>query len=293
VTGTKKGNGINLPNATPEDGYPAGDGPAWVSEALGAPGCLDDVTRFYSDDGEEAALVLRFANGREQVFRPARMVTGRRLTDTLGALGFPVPYYSAPQLASIGQALGRIADRKQEQQEDDSGADLRSAVAAWLAACLEKRHVFVLRGRAGRDVRAAIEYVRSNRSGLLVPLIVEPTRETLGAWTVPLRAAIRDQLGTVADGVIGLQLKRSGLVRERVAARPVGEGRRTHEMPLWVVYNGWQGVEVPIPHQDWDSGPFKPTPLEGVVDPPSRARPGARTHPIRTERSTTPNAEGG
>jgi hypothetical protein len=114
----KKSDGINLPNAVPEDGYPAGDGPAWISHAFGAPSCLEDVTRFYSDDGEETALVLRFANGREQVFRPARLVTTRRLSEVLGALGFPVPYYSPPQLARLGQAIGRVADRHQAQEED-------------------------------------------------------------------------------------------------------------------------------------------------------------------------------
>ena len=288
----KKSGGVALPNTVPEDGYPAGDGPAWISHAFGAPGCLEDVTRYYSDEGDETALVLRFANGREQVFRPARLVTTRRLSEVLGALGFSVPYYSPPQLARLGQAIGRVADHHQAQEEDSSSDDLCSLVADWAATCVAQKPVYLLRGRAGKDVRAAIEFVRAHRSGLLVPLVVEPERKTLAAWTVPVRAAIRDQFGTVSDGTIGLQLKRAGLVRERLAARPVRPGARTHELPLWVLYNGWQGIRAPITRQDSGSGPFRAPPLESVGDL-QRVRARARTHMTRSERSTTPNAEGG
>jgi hypothetical protein len=285
----KRDEKVRLPGAVTEEGYPDGYGPAWVSEALGVPGCLADVTRYLSDDGEETALVLRFSNKREQIFRPARLVTTRRLTETLGALGFPVPYYQPPQLALLGQALGRIADRAQLQEEESSFIDLCSVVSSWAMDCLEQKPAFALRGRAGRDVRAAIEHVRINRTGTLAPLIFEPDRNVLLAWTAPLREAIRDQLGSTGDGVIGVALQRGGLVRERIAARPVGERKTTHEMPVWVVYNGWMGVELANPHGDWDCGPFKATPLESVRDL-LHARAGGRTHTVRNERSTTPNA---
>jgi hypothetical protein len=289
----KKNDGVNLPNAVPEDGYPAGDGPAWISHALGAPGCLEDVERFYSDDGEEAALVLRFANGREQVFRPARIVTTRRLSEVLGALGFPVPYYSPPQLARLGQAIGRVADRHQAQDEDSIAVEYASLVAGWAVDCLRSNVAFVLRGRKGRDVRAAIEHVHRGyvAGSPTVPSIVEPERKVLLAWTVPVRRVIRDRLGTASDGAIGLQLRRAGLARERLAARPVDARRRTHELPVWALSNGWQAVMVRMSLCDGKSGPLSLPPLESVPDL-QRVRAGARTHMPRSERSATPNAEG-
>jgi hypothetical protein len=288
MTRRKKDDGVHLPAARPEDDYPDGDGPAWISEALGAPGCLADVVRYLSDDGEETALVLRFTNGREQIFRPARLVTTRRLTETLGALGFPVPYYQPPQLALLGQAIGRVADRATAQEEESSCADLCSLVGSWAVACLRSEASFVLCGRDGTDVRAAIEHIRSNVRGATAPLIVEPARGLLLAWTVPVRAVIRERLGTMSDGVIGLQLRRGGLVRERLAARPIGDRKRTHEMPVWALYNGWQGVELEMPDGDGVSGQLKLAPLESVGDL-QHARARGRAHTTRSERSTTPN----
>jgi hypothetical protein len=54
------------------------------------------------------------------------MVTTRRLAETLGALGFPVPYYQPPQLAKLGQAIGRVADRDREEEDQSSAADMLS-----------------------------------------------------------------------------------------------------------------------------------------------------------------------
>jgi len=259
--------GVKLPSPVEENGYPDGDGPAWISEALGAPGCLDGVARHLSDDGEETALVLRFANGREQIIRPARLVTTRRLTETLGALGFPLPYYSPPQLAKLGQAIGRVADRDLTQLQERSHEVIASVVASWLAACAKAHTAYVVAGRAGVDVRAAIEHVRCGVVGgdPRVPLIVEPGRtvETPGgglvegallAWRAPAAMAVRDRLGTKSDGTIGLALTESGLRRERLAARAAGGERSPHELPVWVVYNGWQGVEVVMPDGARESG---------------------------------------
>jgi hypothetical protein len=264
VTKRKTGESkVELPDFVPEDGYPAGDGPAWISEALGATGCLDGVTRYLTDDGEETSLVLHFANGRELVIRPARLVTTRRLTETLGALGFPIKYYSPPQLALLGQAIGRVADKAIEQQQERTYTDLVSLVATWLGDCLRSELVYLLNGRDGDDVRAAISYVRAGYVGgkLAVPLILEPSRQALLAWTVPVTRLIRERLGTKSDGDISEALKRGELVRERLAARPAVGERRTHEMPVWVLYNGWQGVEVQIPADCSKNGPVGLCPL--------------------------------
>ena len=258
---------MKLPLVVEEDGYPDGDGPAWVSEALGAAGCLEGVTRHLSDDGEETAITLRFRNGRRLIIRPARKVMTRWLAETLGALGFPVPYYSPPQLARLGHAIGRIADRDLEQAQERSHEAIASVVANWLEGCARAHNAYVLTGRAGVDVRAAIEHVRRGLVGgdPRVPLIVEPGREVAGvdgepvtgallAWTAPATMAIRDRLGTKSDGDIGVALGESGLRRERLAARPASGQRLTPELPVWVVYNGWQGVEAVMPDGAGDSG---------------------------------------
>ena len=285
----KADDSVHLPPPHVEPDYPSGDGPAWISDAFGAPGCLVGVKRYLSDDGEETALVLLFANGREQLIRPARLVTTRRLTETLGALGFPVPYYQPPQLARLGQAIGRVADRDRAEQEQSSAADMLSLVASWVTASLRTEQTFPLLGRDGVDVRAAIEHVRRRTSGHQSPLIIEPSRKLLLAWTVPIRGAIRERLGSASDGTIGLQLQRGGLVRERLAARPVGGERKTHELPVWALYNGWQGVEVDFSLYSSDSATDGPAPLESVGDL-LRTRAYGRTCAIDTERSTTPNA---
>ena len=258
-----KDNGVHLPAPVAEDGYPAGDGPAWISEALGAPGCLADVTRVMSDDGEETALVLHFTNGKVQVFRPARVVTARRLSETLGALGFPVPYYQPPQLSRLGQAIGRVADRALVQEEQRSWESRVSYLAFWMAECLRSRPSYVLRGRAGVDVRAAIEHVRSgyDRERGLGPVVVEPSRGVLLVWSVPLIGTLREQFGTVSDGEAGVKLRLAELARERLAARPGPAQRGTQEIPVWVVYNGWQGVEVEMPDGQRESGAVTLCPL--------------------------------
>ena len=257
---TRSTGGVVLPKPVAEDGYPNGDGPGWISEALGESGCLGGVTRHLSDDGEETAVVLRFANGRQQIFRPARLVTTRRLAETLGALGYPVPYYSPTQLALLGQAIGRVADRDLAELQERSHEAVASVVASWLEGCTGAHNVYVLTGRAGADVRAAIEHVRRGLVGgdPRVPLIVEPDRRVeapdgeladgaLLAWTAPAAMAIRDRLGTRSDGDIGVALRESGLRRERLAARPAPGRQSGPELPVWVVYNGWQGVEVVMP----------------------------------------------
>ena len=260
---TRKKDEIRLPLPVHEVGYPAGDGPAWISEALGVPGCLDTVIRHLSDDGEETSLVLRFGSGREAVFRPARLVTTRRLSETLGALGFPVPYYQPPQLAKLGQAIGRVADRTQQEEQERSYTQMASLVATWAADCLKSNQGYLLKGRKGIDVRAAIEHVRKGYVGsvLGVPLIFEPQRNVVLVWTVPVTRLIRDRLGTKSDGDIGLALRRAGLTRERLAARPAMSDRRTIEMPVWVVPNGWQGVDVANADQHRQSGPLTLCPL--------------------------------
>jgi hypothetical protein len=259
----KKDEGVRLPASVREDEYPAGDGPLWISEALGVPGCLADVSRFLSDDGEETALVLHFTNGKMQVFRPARLVTTRRLPETLGALGFPVPYYQPPQLALLGQAIGRVADRALVQDQQRSWESRVSFLASWAMDCLHSRPSYLLRGRAGVDVRAAIEYVRGGfvRESALVPLIVEPDRKVLLAWTVAVTAAIRDRFGTVSDGDLGVNLRLAELTHERLAARPGAAERGTHELPVWALYNGWQGVEVKMPDEQRESGAVSLCPL--------------------------------
>ena len=100
---------VHLPGYVPEDDWPTGDGPRWIAEAIGAKtGTPIAATSYLSDDGEEMAIVLRVGD-REILFRPARLIVTRRLAEVLGGLGFPVPYYAPPQVALLGQAIGRLA----------------------------------------------------------------------------------------------------------------------------------------------------------------------------------------
>lgn len=248
----RKTSGPTLPDPVPEDGYVNGDGPAWISKALGVPGCLASVTRFLSDNGEETALVLRFHNGTRQMIKPARLIGTRRLPEQLGALGFPVPYYSPPDLARLGQAIGRVADRQTERDEQASWETTVSFVGSWVRDCVKSNVNHVLVGRKGEDVRRAIEHVHTGyvKGVESVPVIYEPERQPVAAllvWTVPVIAVVRSRLGTTSDGDLGIMLKLAGLTRERLAARPAGTETRTHELPVWVVYNGWQGIEVQTP----------------------------------------------
>lgn len=286
----KRTEGVALPPYVPEPDYPGGDGPAWVSQAFGSPGCLSGVTRHLSDDGEVTALVLHFANGTDQLFRPARLVTTRRLAETLGALGFPIPYYQPPQLAALGQALGRIADSATDGSQESSGEEMLSVVANWAVQCLRAAEMTVLVGRSGADVRGAIEYVRHNTHGTMSALIGEPSRGVLLGWTVPIRTAIRDALGTAGDRDIGFHLRRGGLVRERLAARPGPGGGTTLEMPVWALYNGWQGVTVDFPLHSGDGGQDGGASLE-TVRTSYTCVPKAHTHIISNERSTTDGVE--
>lgn len=249
----KQSTAIPLPPLKMEDGYPHGDGPLWVSDAIGAPGALAWVRRYLSEDGEETALIMHFHNGVNLVVRPARKVTTRWLAETLGSLGFPMPYYQPQELSRLGQAIGRIADKlaneEREQQAESAAVEYAGIVAGWLADSLQTDVGYVLHGRDGCDVRAAIEHVRVGyvRGSWTAPLIFEPSRNVLLAWAVPVRAAVRERLGTVHDQAVGMNLRRAELERERLAARTVGDGKSTVELPVWVVPNGWQGVEIEIP----------------------------------------------
>jgi hypothetical protein len=279
--------GVTLPAYIKETDYPGGDGPEWVSAAIGTASCLRGVTRHLSDDGDETALVLHFANGRDQMFKPARLVTTRRLPETLGALGFPVPYYTPPDLAVLGQAIGRIADRARDSSEESAGADMVSVVVQWVKNCLSRSVPFELTGREGADVRAAIEFAHKETFIGTCGLISEPKRKALLVWTVPPRTAIRQALGTAADGTITLYLTRAGLVRERLAARPGPGGWKNPDLPVWVLYNGWQGIYFDFPPYSRDSGANGGDPLGSVGDLYTHARPRAHMREIGTERSTT------
>lgn len=245
----KKADGLSLPAPIPEPAWPGGDGPTWVSAALGMPGVLLGVTRYRSDDAEATALVLHFTNGAELFFRPARLIVTRRLIENVSALGFPVPYYSPPQIQKIGQAIGRIADAGDNREEESITVEYASLVTSLIADCLISHSPFVLYGRAGRDVRAAILHVRDGiNENATVPLIVEPHRNVLLIWTMPVRAIIRDRFGTAHDAGISLQLQRAGLKRHRLAARPAkGGGGSNVEMPCWEVPNGWKGLDYEMP----------------------------------------------
>ena len=255
----KKSNAIPLPPLKVEEGYPHGDGPLWVSDAIGAPGSLAWVKRYLSEDGEAISLILHFHNGVNLVIQPARKVTTRWLAETLGALGFPMPYYQPQELARLGQAIGRIADKiaseEREQQAESAAVEYAGVVAGWLTDSMSTDLGYVLHGRDGRDVRAAIEHVRKGytHGSWTAPLIMEPSRDVLLAWSVPVRAAIRERFGTAHDHTVGMNLKRAGLERERVAARAVGAHKTTVELPVWVVPNGWQGVTVEIPDTNGES----------------------------------------
>jgi hypothetical protein len=285
--------GISLPSPIVGDDYPDGDGPQWISTAIGAPGSLTDVVRYIGDDTELTTLELRFANGKKQRIHPARRVGTRYLADTLGALGFPIPYYQLPQLALLGQAIGRVADRGRDLATDDLQDDTVSIVAGWLIACITKHAGYVLHGRAGADVRAAIEHVRRAKAGrgAPVPLVADTGRGTLLAWTSAAQTVIREHLGPTPYGTIGLALAAAGANRERLAARPGPGQRNTQEIPVYVLPNGWQGIEVEMPRPDWPKGPTRLRLLESVVDTYTHARANARASTNRTQRSTTPNGQ--
>ena len=249
---------VHLPGYVSEPGFADGDGPAWIAAAIGAtPGTTITARAYMADDGEHMALVLNIA-GRELMVRPARLVGTRWLAEILSACGFPVPYYSPPQLALLGQAIARLALRDHDAQEESMVDEFTSVVADWLGASLEDHHPAILTGRAGADVRAAISHVRGPLGGrwnlgleakaATAPLIVEPARGVLLAWRVPVAAHVRLRLGTAHDAVISLQLQRAGLARGRLDARPGPGQSGTIGLPVWETPNGWQGIEAPIPH---------------------------------------------
>lgn len=293
MTRAKKTDGVQLPGYVPEDGYPEGDGPAWVTAAIGgAAGAFTGASGYRSDNGDSASIVLHFSDGTDQLFHPARMIVTRRLAETLSALGFPVPYYGPPQLALLGQAIARIANRGVVAQETNSALEFCSVVAGWAINSLDAFPAYVLSGRKGPDVRAAIEHVRSHYVGRggPSPIVVEPARGVLLLWTTPVASVIREKLGTTHDALISTQLKRGGAERSRLAARPAGEHEKTVELPVWMVYNGWQGVDAGIPLPERGNDPSRENPLWTVRDHSHMRAQGAHAH-THNERSTTPNAE--
>ena len=166
-----------------------------------------------------------------------------------------------------------MPNRSRTEQEARTADAFSSVVGAWLADCLTENTAYLLAGRAGPDVRAAIKHVRAGRRLGTAPLIVEPERNVLLAWTVPVAAHVRDRLGSAHDATISTQLQRERLTRERLDARPGPDDRGTVGMPLWVVPNGWQGVEVEMPMETGNAAPG-PRSCPGGVRDPRHARAG-------------------
>jgi hypothetical protein len=238
-----------LPRRRAELGFPDGDGPQWVSRCLRA--ALADVDSYLSDEG--GYHVLKFENGRELVVRVEHVAT-RRIEHLMQGLGFKIPHYSDAQLGELGSAIARIGRRNLERATEDHRADLCSALEAWLADSLEQLPPFELTERTGVTIRAAIEHVRRNTlQRAPTPLIFEPDRNVLLVWTVPVRTMLRDRFGTLADATISLHLARSEIRREHLAARP-GPGQISNQkLPVFVLGNGWQGIEVDIGSYAGDS----------------------------------------
>ena len=258
MTRKKADEGVHLPNYVPQDGYPEGDGPLWIAQAIGASaGTPIGAAAYRSAEDENTAIVLTIGE-LALTFRPARLIVTRRLLDVLGSRGFPTPNYAQPQLLLLGQAIGRLAHQAQEQQEERAADELASLVGGWVSDCLRENVSYLLRGRAGADVRAAVSHVRNGytRGSRTAPLIYEPERDVLAIWSVPVRDLIRDRYGSMHDGDIGLQLQRGGATRERIDARPGPTDKGTVGIPLFVVPNGWQDVEVEKPDGDWECGPY-------------------------------------
>lgn len=271
---------VALPAYIVEPGFPVGDGPRWIADAVGAvPGTPVQAVAYHGTTADETAIALHIG-GVEVVFRPARLITARRLADELGARGFPIPYYQPPQLYILGQAIARLAYRDQEAKDQTANDDLASLLGGWANDCLRENVVYELNGREGADVRAAIEHVRTGHThgSPTIPLIVDRKGKALLAWTIPVRAVIRERVGTMSDGDIGVQLQRSGLTRTRLDARPApGTHGGTIGMPFWAIPNGWQGVEAPNARSQAKSGASGGAPVRDRSEPPTHARPSGRT----------------
>jgi hypothetical protein len=250
-----------LPAPLVEPGFPDGDGPAWITDALGAhDDPIVDAWAIVADDGDEAALIVRLRSDRELLFRPAHRVTARRLVEVFGSRGCRTPYYGLADCARVGQALGRLAGRNALSEEHRSDLEFASIGAEWLGRCLSRRLVVPLLGRDGASVRAVIERVRGAAIAADVllppPLVLDVGADVLLVWTAPFRRFVRERRGTTSDDLMGVQMRRVGWQRDELAARPGPGGGGTVELAVWKVPNGWQGVHAAIPDDDGDRAPI-------------------------------------
>ena len=249
----------------------------WACECLRVTGALCKVTRHLADDAEGSAIRLYFADGVEQVIRPARLVVTQRLADVVGALGYDVPRYAPGDIAKVGQALSRAATARLEDEAGASKQETASVLAAWLVECA-KRPCYVLWSRDGKAVRAAIEHAREDWS-TRVSLIAEPRLRVTGeadhrvegallVYSVAARRMLKDRLDLKASEIgeqlesLAIHLNSRGLAARPAPTEPPG----TVELPVYVVPNGWRGVGVEMPTTTGESGVYQLPPFGGVRD---------------------------
>ena len=142
---------------------------------------------------------------------------------------------------------------------------------------LRENTSYLLRGRAGVDVRACVSHVRKGyvKDSATAPLIVEPARGARRRWVDAVARHGPRAARTMHDGDIGLQLQRGGLGRDGSPHAPISAEPAAAMAPG--VYNGWQGVEVEMPGARQGIRPSDPrSPVERSGTFYARARPGGR-----------------
>lgn len=235
---------------------------AWATRALDCDEAPIVGARAYgSDDVEETAIVIQFADKEELLFRPARMIVSRRLLDVFAARGCDVPNYTAQQIRVIGSALGRLARNGREDVERArSELEFATLGAEWLERCRLRQPAIVLAGRDGHNVRAVIDrvtaQVATGEEGATPALIHDVGADEILVLTSPFRQYVRVRRGTTADDLLGVQMQRVGWRRGRLAARPVPPRTSTVDRAMWIVPNGWQGINVETPLQTGDYANF-------------------------------------
>jgi hypothetical protein len=270
---------------------------AWATAALHADEMpIVGAYSLASDNTDEAAVVIQLANHREMMICPARSLASRRLIDEFVVLGCPVPYYTAAQVQIIAVAIGTIARRTRVGVEEvRSSVEFSSLGADWLGRCRVSAPIIELSGREGPSVRSAIGRVRdavANERDVDRPpsLIFDTSADEILVWTSPFRRYVRERRGTTSDELLGAQMQRAGWRRVRLAARPGPDQKGTVELPVWAVYNGFQGFSL---ENGLLAGTLQNEKNDVVdrSDSPSRTRGPGRVRGGIYERSTTPNAD--
>jgi hypothetical protein len=282
----------------PEPLPPFKAAPAQIAEWASKATRHDIAATWRPGHSENAALLVRLANGQEILFetigdacRPDRFISAFLAVD-----GVSMPEYSKPQMRIIVGALIRMAAISEELDERDFWADTGST---FLRACLTRGNIETITleedSDAARRARysAAIKYAKHlgelYEDQLPRVLVAVDSEMMLIPRSHYLLFVGRRRRG-IAWSTVNTHMRRLGWDRYELQPRKpkAAPGYPRPHVRMWKVPNGWDGVHVEIKNGEVVAVDF------GALEPhgSSEARAGARTPPEADPRgSAAPSSQ--